>query len=140
MSGILRQAIPTQYSVSSYRTHISVMMKSRQVLAGEVFKEAAKYLFEHEDKSFVFTGTLDGIWAKERWLEIGGKIVLGGYVDFSDTQFHPEGSLIRMIGIKRYVNNPYSPEIGLSNDPVGTSVTSELDKIETNEVDVRYQV
>lgn len=29
----------------------------------EVFKEAAKYLFEHEDKSFVFTGTLDGIWA-----------------------------------------------------------------------------
>lgn len=102
----------------------------------EVFKEAAKYLFEHEDKSFVFTGTLDGIWAKKRWLEIGGKIVLGGYVDFSDTQFHPEGSLIRMIGIKRYVNNPYSPEIELSNDPVGTSVTSELDKIETNEVDV----
>ena len=102
----------------------------------EVFKEAAKYLFEHEDKSFVFTGTLDGIWAKKRWLEIGGKIVLGGYVNFSDTQFHPKGSLIRMIGIKRYVNNPYSPEIELSNDPVGTSVTSELDKIETNEVDV----
>ena len=62
--------------------------------------------------------------------------MLGGYVDFSDTHFHPEGSLIRMIGIKRYVNNPYSPEIELSNDPVGTSVTSELDKIETNEVDV----
>lgn len=102
----------------------------------EVFKEAAKYLFEHEDKSFVFTGTLDGIWAKKRWLEIGDKIVLGGYVNFSDTQFHPKGSLIRMIGIKRYVNNPYSPEIELSNDPVGTSVTSELDKIETNEVDV----
>lgn len=102
----------------------------------EVFKEAAKYLFEHEDKQFTFTGTLDGIWAKKRWLEIGGKIVLGGYVNFSDTQFHPKGSLIRMIGIKRYVNNPYSPEIELSNDPVGTSVTSELDKIETNEVDV----
>ena len=95
----------------------------------EVFKEAAKYLFEHEDKQFTFTGTLDGIWAKKRWL-------LGGYVNFSDSQFHPEGSLIRMIGIKRYVNNPYSPEIELSNDPVGTSVTSELDKIETNEVDV----
>ena len=102
----------------------------------EVFKEAAKYLFEHEDKQFTFTGTLDGIWAKKRWLKIGGKIVLGGYVNFSDSQFHPEGSLIRMIGIKRYVNNPYSPEIELSNDPVGTSVTSELDKIETNEVDV----
>lgn len=100
----------------------------------DVFKEAAKYLYEHEDKKFTFTGTLDGIWAKKRWLEVGGKIVLGGFVNFSDTQFHPEGSLIRMTGIKRYVNNPYSPEIELSNAPVGTSVTSDLNKIETNEV------
>lgn len=102
----------------------------------EAFKEAAKYLYEHEDKKFTFTGTLDGIWAKKRWLEIGGKIVLGGYVNFSDTQFHPEGSLIRMIGIKHYVNNPYSPEIELSNEPIGTSVSSDLNKIETNEVTV----
>lgn len=102
----------------------------------EVFKEAAKYLYEHEGKKFTFTGTLDGIWAKKRWLQIGGKIKLGGYVDFSDTQFHPEGSLIRMIGIKRFVNNPYSPEIELSNEPVGTSVSSDLNKIETNEVAV----
>ena len=90
----------------------------------EVFKEAAKYLYEHEDRKFTFTGTLDGIWAKKRWLQIGGKIKLGGYVDFSDTQFHPEGSLIRMIGIKRFVNNPYSPEIELSNEPVSTSVSN----------------
>lgn len=100
----------------------------------DVFREAAKYLYEHEDKSFTFAGTLNGIWAKKRWLSIGGKIVLGGYVNFSDTQFHPEGSLIRMTGIKRYVNNPYSPEIELSNDPVGTSISSDLNKIETNEV------
>lgn len=110
--------------------------KAQTGASWEVFKEAAKYLFEHEDKSFVFTGILDGIWAKKRWLEIGGKIVLGGYVNFSDTQFHPEGSLIRTIGIKRYVNNPYSPEIELSNEPVSTSVSSELEKIETNEVEV----
>ena len=102
----------------------------------EAFKEAAKYLYEHEDKAFIFTGTLDGIWAKKRWLEIGGKIVLGGYVDFYDTQFQPEGSLIRMIGIKRYINNPYSPEIELSNEPVSTSVSSDLNKIETNKVEV----
>lgn len=57
-------------------------------------------------------------------------------MNFSDTQFHPEGSLIRMIGIKHYVNNPYSPEIELSNEPIGTSVSSDLNKIETNEVTV----
>ena len=102
----------------------------------DVFKEAAKYLYEHENKEFTFTGTLDGIWAKKRWLQVGGKIVLGGFVNFTDNQFHPEGSLIRMVGIKRYVNNPYSPEIELSNSPVGTSISSELNKIETNEVTV----
>lgn len=102
----------------------------------DMFREAAKYLYEHEEKSFTFRGTLDGIWAKKRWLQIGGKIVPGGYVNFSDTQFHPQGSLIRMTGIKRYVNNPYSPEIELSNEPVGTSITSDLNKIETNEVTV----
>lgn len=102
----------------------------------DVFKEAVKYLYEHENKEFTFTGTLDGIWAKKRWLQIGGKIVLGGFVNFTDNQFHPEGSLIRMVGIKRYVNNPYSPEIELSNSPVGTSISNELNKIETNEVTV----
>ncbi len=102
----------------------------------DVFREAVKYLYEHEDKKFTFTGTLDGIWAKKRWLTVGGKIVLGGFVSFTDNQFHPEGSLIRIVGIKRYVNNPYSPEIELSNTPVGTSVASELNKIETNEVQV----
>lgn len=102
----------------------------------DVFREAVKYLYEHEDKMFTFTGTLDGIWAKKRWLTVGGKIVLGGFVKFTDTQFHPEGSLIRITGIKRYVNNPYSPEIELSNTPVGTSVSSELNKIGTNEVQV----
>lgn len=102
----------------------------------DVFREAVKYLYEHENKMFTFTGTLDGIWAKKRWLQVGGKIVLGGFVNFTDNQFHPEGSLIRMVGIKRLVNNPYSPEIELSNTPVGTSVASELNKIETNEVQV----
>ena len=102
----------------------------------DVFREAVKYLYEHEDKKFTFNGTLDGIWAKKRWLQVGGKIILGGFVNFTDTQFHPEGSLIRIVGIKRYVNNPYSPEIELSNTPVGTSVAGELNKIETDRVTV----
>ncbi|MFK2681143.1 hypothetical protein ACIXT9_02465 [Bacteroides fragilis] len=100
----------------------------------DMFREAVKYLYEHEDKKFTFTGTLDGIWAKKRWLQIGGKIILGGYVSFSDTQFQPDGILIRMTGIKRYVNSPYKPEIELSNTTTATSIASDLNKIETNEV------
>lgn len=100
----------------------------------EMFREAVKCLYECEDKKFTFIGTLDGIWAKKRWLQIGGKIVLGGYVLFSDEHFMPEGSLIRITGVKRYVNKPYMPEIELSNTTSGTSISSDLNKPGQNEV------
>lgn len=108
--------------------------KTQMGASWDMFREAAKFLYEHEDKKFTFTGTLDGIWAKKRWLQIGGKIILGGYVLFSDEHFMPEGSLIRITGVKRYVNQPYKPEIELSNTTVGASISSELNKPGQNEV------
>ena len=108
--------------------------KTQTGASWDMFREAAKFLYEHEDKKFTFTGTLDGIWAKKRWLQIGGKIIFGGYVLFSDEHFMPEGSLIRITGVKRYVNQPYKPEIELSNTTVGASISSELNKPGQNEV------
>lgn len=100
----------------------------------EMFREGARVLYEKEEEAFTFTGELDGIWSKQRWLEIGGKLRPGGYIRFSDTQFQPEGILIRITGIKDYINRPYSPEIELSNAPVAGFVSSELGKIDSNEV------
>jgi len=100
----------------------------------DMVKEAVKYLYENEDPRFTFTGELDGIWAKKDWLNIGGKLVLGGYVNFSDTHFQPSGVLIRIVGIKEKINNTHSPELELSNVTVGGSVISELNKIKENEV------
>ncbi len=100
----------------------------------DMFREGVKYLYDNEEQKFTFTGELDGIWAKKDWLNIGGKIRLGGFVRFSDERFQPEGALVRIIGIKDYINNPHSPEIELSNSTVGQTVSSELKKIESNEV------
>ncbi|MDR1121808.1 MAG: hypothetical protein LBM08_12935 [Dysgonamonadaceae bacterium] len=100
----------------------------------DMFREAVKYMYENEEQKFTFTGELDGIWAKKNWLNIGSKIRPGGYVLFSDNQFQPDGVLIRIVGVKDFINNPFSPQIELSNDVVGTSITSDLRKIETNEV------
>lgn len=100
----------------------------------DMFREAAKYLYENEEQKFTFTGELDGIWAKKDWLNIGGRIKLGGYVLFSDAQFQQEGIGIRIVGIKDYINNPHSPEIELSNSVVGSSIMSDIRKIESNEV------
>lgn len=100
----------------------------------DMFREAARYLYENEDPKFTFKGEMDGIWSKKRWLSIGGKIRLGSYILFKDPQFIPEGIKIRITSIKEYVHRPYSPTIELSNITVGTSVSSELNKIEENEV------
>ncbi|MGL5913432.1 MAG: hypothetical protein ACRCZB_04650 [Bacteroidales bacterium] len=99
----------------------------------DMFREAAAYMYENEEQRFTFSGELDGIWAKKDWLNIGGKIKLGGYVSFTDAEF-VEDSLVRIVGIKDYVNNPYSPIISLSNSPVGSTLSSTLGKIDSNEV------
>ena len=100
----------------------------------DMFREAAKYLYENEDPKFTFKGELDSIYSKKRWLSIGGKKKLGGYILFKDPQFIPEGIKIRITSIKEYIHRPYSPIIELSNTTTGATVSSELNKIESNEV------
>lgn len=100
----------------------------------DMFREATKYLYENEDPKFTFKGELDSIYSKKRWLSIGGKIKLGGYILFKDPQFIPEGIKIRITSIKEYIHRPYSPIIELSNTTTGVTVSSELNKIESNEV------
>ena len=107
----------------------------------DMFREAVRYLYEREERQFTFTGELDGIWAKKNWLAIGAKLVPGGYVDFSDPQFQPDGILIRIIGVRDYINRPHSPELELSNTSVGGFLSDELGKLESEEVvnDKRYK-
>lgn len=105
----------------------------------DMFREAAKYLYENEDPKFTFKGELDSIYSKKRWLSIGGKIKLGGYILFKDPQFIPEGIKIRITSIKEYIHRPYSPIIELSNTTTGATVSSELNKIESNEIKTENQ-
>lgn len=100
----------------------------------DMFREAARYLYENEEETFTFKGELDGIWSKSRWLEVGGRMLPGSYILFSDPQFQPGGIAIRITGVKDYINCPNRPEIELSNTPVAGFVSSELGKLEGNEV------
>lgn len=100
----------------------------------DMFREAAKALYEKEDVRFTFTGELQGMWAKRNWLQVGGRLVVGGYVLFTDNQFAPEGIPIRITGIKDYPTSPYSPTIELSNDVLGKSLSSTIDEIQNGNV------
>ena len=100
----------------------------------DMLKTAVKYLFDNEEQKFTFTGELDGIWAKKDWVNIGGRIVLGGYILFRDERFQKEGVLLRITGIKDYINKPHSPVIEISNKTVSGGFTSDLKKLESGEV------
>lgn len=102
----------------------------------EMFEECVKYFAENEKQKFNFTGELDGIWARGQWLAIGGKIVPGGHINFSDDQFLPSGEIIRIVSVKDYVNFPYKPEITLSNAPVSGGFNSTMGKLEADEVTI----
>lgn len=100
----------------------------------DMMRQTIRYLYDKEEENFSFTGTLDGIWAKKDWVNIGGKILLGGYVLFTDARFQKEGALIRIIGIKDYINSPHSPELELSNSTVTGSFGTTLQTLTSSEV------
>ena len=100
----------------------------------ELLKEAIRTLSERSLPQFTFEGEVDGVWAKRKWLEIGGKLVPGGHVLFSDPEFHPEGTVIRITSMAQKVNNPTAPSITLSTALVGGSLWNVLNRTEAQEV------
>lgn len=100
----------------------------------DMFRTAIKHKFDNEEQKFTFTGELDGIWAKKDWENIGGRIILGGYILFRDEHFQKEGVLVRITGIKDYINNPHSPMIEISNNTVSGGFSSDIKKLQSEEV------
>lgn len=101
----------------------------------DMMRAAVRALYECEDQRFTFTGSLQALWAKRHWVDVGGKLIVGGHVLFTDTQFAQDGVLIRIVGIKDYLTQPYSPTIELSNSVSGgSSVSSQLRQITNTEV------
>ena len=112
---------------------------SKSGASWDMFRQAVKLLYEEEQKKFSFTGTLDGIWANKDWVNIGGKIVLGGYVRFTDDYLIEsedevaESVLIRQTAIKDFINKPTYTEITLANVTAAT-YNEDFRKIPENEV------
>ena len=133
---IFKPAVGDRYSV--YNMHLPAAYicdnATKSGASWEMMKEACKYLYENRADLFTFTGDLDGIWAKKNWANVGGRLKMGGYINFSDTEFQRTPVAIRIVGLKEYVNNPYSPQIELSNKVQGHSFVSEMRKLQNQEV------
>ena len=102
----------------------------------DMFREAARHLYENEEQKFTFAGTLQSLWSKRNWANIGGRLKVGGYVLFTDNQFAVDGVAIRITGIKDFLTSPYAPTIEISNSVSGASVSSQLRTITQQEVTI----
>ena len=133
---IFKPAIGDQYSVYNMQMPNAYICDNatQSGASWEMMKEACKYLYENRADLFTFTGDLDGIWAKKNWANVGGRLKMGAYIHFSDTEFQRTPVAIRIVGLKEYVNNPYSPQIELSNKVQGQSFATEIRKLQNQEV------
>lgn len=101
----------------------------------DMMRECVRKLYDCEEQKFTFSGELQSMWAKRNWENVGGYLVVGGYVRFTDNQFAPDGTPIRIIGIKDFITNPYAPKIELSNAISSPgSASSSLRQIDNTEV------
>lgn len=82
----------------------------------EMLRKAAKHLYENRLAKQSFTGTLSPVYARKNWTTIGPKIVLGGYVNFTDAAVQSQAVSMRIKAIKTFVNKPFKPEIELNNE------------------------
>ena len=133
---IFKPAVGDKYSVYNMQMPAAYICDNatKSGASWEMMKEACKYLYENRADLFTFTGDLDGIWAKKNWANVGGRLKMGAYINFSDTEFQRTPVAIRIVGLKEYVNNPYSPQIELSNKVQGQSFATEIRKLQNQEV------
>lgn len=98
----------------------------------DILRKAVDYLYDACQMRFSISGTMDGIWSRQRWDSVSSNLVPGGYISFTDTRFQPEPFLVRITAVRQYVNRPYSPEITLSNGPTSGGVTSSIREVKSD--------
>ena len=91
--------------------------------------------YENEVERYTFSAELDELYADRHWIEIGSRIVKGGFVLLESDKYAPtDGLLIRITGVRTPVNTPRRPQFELSNVASPGSVSGQLGKIDRNEV------
>lgn len=110
--GVFVPAVGDKYAVFN----IYVPTEYIQDAELRLLKATVKNFYEAGMQKFIITCELSTVYSKANWSTIGNKLDIGYFVSFSDPQFFTEPQLIRIIGVKDYVNQPYKPQLELSNE------------------------
>lgn len=78
----------------------------------DMMRKCVRHLAENGTPHYLFSGQLDPIYV--RVADIGSSLKVGAWVSFTNDNFQPEPMLMRIVGIKRYINNPNMVDVDLS--------------------------
>lgn len=81
----------------------------------DLFKAAAKHLYELQFQKDSFRIEIDQIWLKNHYAAVSPKLVCSGLVIFNDPQLQTETLSVRIKSIKTNINNPHSVTVELSD-------------------------
>jgi len=113
--------------------HISLPESYIITASDEVLNEAVKYLYENELPAYTYKMTLDRLFAKRKWGELGGSFNIGNFIRFSDPKLQPVPADIRIISVKEYINRPLQPVLEISNSITGASFSTRMNEIQTQQ-------
>ena len=71
--------------------------------------KAIEELLRVEQPRYLYTGQIDGIWAKNDWTTKRQNLRVGGYIEYDE--LGAQNTLLRIEAVKEYLNNPYSLEL-----------------------------
>lgn len=71
--------------------------------------KAIEELLRVEQPRYLYTGQIDGIWAKNDWTTKHQNLRVGGYIEYDE--LGAQNTLLRIEAVKEYLNNPYSLEL-----------------------------
>ena len=106
----------------------------------DAMREACAFLYDNKDIKRTYKGSIDGLYAKRNWNTIQDRLVPGSYISFSHPAVQAEPIATRIVGIRQYVNDPYAPEIEISNETVSVGMASHIQTLQNNEASMESSI
>lgn len=125
----LRPRVGNRYAI------FNVMLPPSYIAAAEdrALSESVPYLHEESKRKFTVNGEVQGLYAKNNWASIGGKLDVGYFVQFDNIML-PEPENVRITKILDKVNYPMKPQLELSNEVKVNSWSNMKNDINRQEV------